>query len=283
MGQQPEITDAPVCFVRGVQFKFDASGGSGVNVQLVSNRVSQSKATAGGKTRKCHAVFQDLKRKILTGELGSDSPITEQALAQDYGCSQSTVREALMLLQENGLVDRRGYQGTFVTNPGLLEAMLLLKLRTDIETTGVTKATRLITKAQLEELREIDREFDECHAQRDIFGCAEADRALHLKLFNIAEMPVLEPMLARTSMMLQRLTLPSLRTAQTWKRPGLTPHSAVLDALEVRDIHAATNAIKAHILSSAILLAPHFYGTDVQSLREKCEERTPPLDAVSGF
>ena len=73
------------------------------------------------RARKSDAVYQDLKRMILTGLLTSDSPITEQALAQEYGCSQSTIREALMALQEYGLVVRRGYQGTFVTDPSLLD------------------------------------------------------------------------------------------------------------------------------------------------------------------
>ena len=92
-------------------------GGSDVNVLLTADRRSPVQAENRGKrARKSDAVYQDLKRQILTGEMTSESPITEQSLAQDYGCSQSTIREALMLLQECGLVVRRGYQGTYVTD-----------------------------------------------------------------------------------------------------------------------------------------------------------------------
>ena len=183
-------------------------GGSNVNVLLVADRRSPVRGNSKGKrARKSDAVYQDLKRKILTGEMTSESPITEQPLAQDYGCAQSTIREALMLLQEYGLVERRGYQGTFVTNPSLLEARLMLKLRLNIEATGIVETVNRVSQDQLDEIIELDDRFEECRHRRDVFGCAEADRAMHLKLFKIANMPVLEPVPVRTFMILQRVML----------------------------------------------------------------------------
>ncbi|MDN3718606.1 GntR family transcriptional regulator [Roseibium salinum] len=153
-------------------------------MQQTANKVPpRNSASDGKRARKSEAVFQDLRRKVLTGELTSESPITEQSLAQDYGCSQSTIREALMLLQEYGLVVRLGYQGTFVTNPSQLEARLMLRLRIDIETTGIAEAVGNVTPEDLAELRELDRQFERCHANRDVFGCAEIDLSFHLKLF----------------------------------------------------------------------------------------------------
>ncbi len=222
---------------------------------------------SGKRARKSDAVYQDLKRKILTGELTSDSPITEQALAQDYACSQSTIREALMLLQENGLVIRRGYQGTFVTDPTVLEAKLMLKQRLDIESTGIIEAAKLVTPRQIEDLRDLDHQCEACRERRDVFGFGEVDRFLHLKLFRIARMPVLEPVLVRTTMMLQRVMLPAPKPDAAWSRSNMTPHKAVLDALEARDTMGALNALQEHILSGAVLLAPHFYGSDLGKLQ----------------
>ena|GEM_PF-279298 len=238
-----------------------------MNVHTSANKSLQTTATTGTKrARKSDAVYQDLKRKILTGQMTSHSPITEQSLAQDYGCSQSTIREALMFLQECGLVIRRGYQGTFVTDPSLIEARLMLKLRIDIETTGAAEAVRNVTPGDLAELRDLDRQFDECRIRRDVFGGAEVDRALHLKLFQISRMPNLEPMLVRTTMILQRVMLPTPRPEASWRSPNITRHRAIFDALETRDVDRTLDALKAHIVSSAILLAPHFYGTDLDRL-----------------
>lgn len=244
---------------------------------------SPSKPARGGKRqRKSASVFQDLKRKILTGILTSDSPITEQSLAQDYACSQSTVREALMHLQEHGLVIRRGYQGTFVTDPSLLEARLMLKLRLDIEVTGISEAVKKITSAHLAELYELDRHFEECRAHRDVFGCAEYDQALHQKLFEVADMPALVPMLLRSTLGLQRVMLSKPRPDSAWARPNVTPHRAILGALEEQNAAEATRALKAHILSSAVLLAPQFYGTDLDQLHENYENEPNQIVALAG-
>lgn len=255
-----------------------------MNVQIAEDTDLQAKSVTGGKrARKSDAVYQDLKRKILTGELTSDSPITEQSLAQDYDCSQGTIREALMLLQEFGLVVRRGYQGTFVTDPSVLEAMLMLKLRIDMETTSVTEAAKHVVPDQLAELHDLDRQFEECRLRRDVFGCAEIDRNFHLKLFRISQMPTLEPVLVRTTMMLQRVMLPTPRSESAWKRHNVTPHQAILEALETGDVQGAKNAMKAHILSSAVVLAPHFYGTDLEQLQQNYEKEPAQIAALAGL
>jgi len=239
----------------------------------------QAENTRGGKrTRKSDAVYQDLKRKILTGEMTSESPITEQSLAQDYGCSQSTIREALMLLQEYGLVVRRGYQGTFVTNPSVPEAQLMLKLRVDIEATGITEAVKYVTQSQIDDLYDLDRQFEDCRARRDVFGCAEVDRTLHVRLFKIAQMPILEPMLLRTFMILQQVMLSKPRPEVSWARPNVTPHATIFEALAERDQDATQAALRSHILSSAVLLAPHYYGTGLDRLQDQVD--TLPLQSA---
>ena len=270
-------------FSRADPSKFDAVGGSVVNLQLAEDTDLQYGSEWNGRrARKCDAVYQDLKRKIFLGELTSDSLITEQSLAQDYNCSQSTIREALMLLQEFGLVDRRGYQGTFVTNPSMPEAMLLLKLRIDLETTSVTEAAKNITGCQLKELRDLDQQFEECRLRRDVFGCSEVDRTFHLNLFKIAQMPTLEPVLLRTTMMLQRIMLPTPRSEAAWTRQNVTPHQSILTALELRDTEGAQVAMKAHILSSAIVLAPHFYGKDLEHLQESFTKEPGQVADLTG-
>lgn len=247
-------------------------GGNDVNTTAAADKRPHAERERGGKrARKSEAVYQDLKRKILTGEMTSESPITEQSLAQDYGCSQSTIREALMLLQEYGLVARRGYQGTYVTNPSLPEAQLMLKLRVDIEVTGVAEALNHVTRAQLDELYDLDRQFEDCRARRDVFGCAEVDRALHLRLFKIAQMPILEPMLLRTFMILQQVMLSTPRPEDSWARTNVTPHRDIFDALSERNKDATQAALRSHILSSAVLLAPHYYGTDLGRLKDQVD------------
>lgn len=259
------------------------AGGNDVSFQIADQSEPHGESSSTSKrARKCDSVFEDLKRKILTGVLTSNSPITEQSLAQDYSCSQSTIREALLLLQQYGLVVRRGYQGTFVTDPSTIEAMLLLKLRTDIEVTGIAKAAQIVTQDQMDELRCLTTQYEASRKRRDVFEGAELDRSLHLTLFRIAQMPVLEPMLVRTTMMLQRILLPVPRPEEAWKNPAITSHTEVLNALETRAPDTAARAMRAHILSSAVLLAPHIYGKDLDKLARAFEKEPVGFSALTG-
>ncbi len=65
--------------------------------------------------RQRELVYATLKRRILLNELRPETALTELGVAQEMGCSQGTVREALLRLQEDGLVLREGHRGTTVT------------------------------------------------------------------------------------------------------------------------------------------------------------------------
>lgn len=60
--------------------------------------------------RKSNAVYGSLRRLIMLSELNGGSILTEQSLAHEFTCSQGTIREALLRLEQDGLVERRGYQ-----------------------------------------------------------------------------------------------------------------------------------------------------------------------------
>ena len=70
-------------------------------------------------------VASALRERILAGEWAPGEAIpAESALAQSYGVAVGTIRQALSLLVEDGLLERRHGKGTFVS-PGLAGATML--------------------------------------------------------------------------------------------------------------------------------------------------------------
>ena len=61
-------------------------------------------------------VAEGLRRDIMLGEIEPGATVTELEVAARFHCSQSTVREALLLLQEEGLVQRSPHRGTRVAS-----------------------------------------------------------------------------------------------------------------------------------------------------------------------
>jgi GntR family transcriptional regulator len=63
-------------------------------------------------------IYEDLSSQISSGALGPDAQLpSETALAQRYGVSRMTVRQAVRQLQEEHRLTRRRGAGTFVTRP----------------------------------------------------------------------------------------------------------------------------------------------------------------------
>ena len=211
--------------------------------------------------RKSEAVYQELKRRILLGLLTYESPITEQALAQEYECSQGTVREALLRLQECGLVDRRSYQGTFVTRTTTEEAVVMVRLRLNLECACIERVVAAMTDRRMSELRKLDSMFWEHRNRHDVFGTSEMDRIFHRTLFGIAEMPMLEPILRRTLLQLHRYMISQHQGNIVWMRHPVATHGEILDAISDRDVATARKLAAKHISLALALLAPEVYET----------------------
>ena len=66
------------------------------------------------KTRAQH-VADDLRERILGGEFKGGSQLRQDALARDYDVSRIPVREALLTLESEGLVEFHAHRGAFTT------------------------------------------------------------------------------------------------------------------------------------------------------------------------
>ena len=84
----------------------------------------------GGK--KSDLAYGALKRAIMLRDLEPGQQIREQSVAAKFHCRQSTVREALINLSKDGLVNRTAYHGTHVTNTSLEEATGLVRISLSI-------------------------------------------------------------------------------------------------------------------------------------------------------
>src|SRR6476646_11085809 len=90
--------------------------------------------------RPADVVYGHVKRQIMLNELKPETALTELGLAHELGCSQGTIRETLLRLQEDGLVARTARRGTVVTRLTADEAQEMLILRRTIETRGAARA-----------------------------------------------------------------------------------------------------------------------------------------------
>lgn len=191
-------------------------------------------------------VYSALKRRIVLNEIAPGDALTELGLARELGCSQGTVRETLLRLQEDGLVVRDGHRGTTVTELDPDAAIEILELRKRLETRGALRAVGAYDDRARAELDAIRKAMAKAAQRGDEFGLIELDMRFHATIFRLASPSVLEQILIRCMLHShrQKLWAPGHRRtlAKTADR-----HAPLMAALEARDGPRLAREIEHHL------------------------------------
>lgn len=209
-------------------------------------------------SRRSHAVFVALQREIVLGDLPPDSALTEMELAQRFQCSQSTVREALMQLSEEGLVKRLPHRGTLVAPCRTEDARALIHIRREVECGYLERVLGNAGRGlvgqlgdELDAMRNAARDGDE-------YRLSVHDRAFHTALFAAADLPLVVPILTRCLIHNHRYKImnsqPNRALEETAER-----HVPIIKALRAGDIDQL-RAVLSHHISTIVDFGPDLTG-----------------------
>lgn len=104
-------------------------------------------------------------------------------LAEALGVSRSPVREALLKLQEAGLVRFAKNRGFEIIETGASDVAEIFAIRLGLEPPAVYRAARLRTPEQLADVYRLMAEMQRCADKRDETEFFVYDRALHVQLY----------------------------------------------------------------------------------------------------
>lgn len=127
-----------------------------------------------------------LRAALISGELRPGQVYSAPGLAADFGISATPVREAMLDLAREGLVEpvrNKGFRITEVTERDLDQ---YTEIRTLIEVPTVGRVTREAGHEDLEALRPVAEDIVRAARDHDLIGYLEADRRFHLGLLGLA-------------------------------------------------------------------------------------------------
>lgn len=107
-----------------------------------------------------------LRNLILTGEYQPDERLIEEQIAERLGVSRTPVRQALVKLEAEGLVEIPPNRGAVVCSFSIEDVWDIYDLRAELEGYGARRAAFRIDKEGLEKLRRLTGEMEELLDQR---------------------------------------------------------------------------------------------------------------------
>jgi len=179
-------------------------------------------------------VFHTLREAILKGELKPGERLMELQLASRLGVSRTPIREAIRMLQQEGLavtIPRRGAEVAKMTEKDMED---VLQIREALEILAVKLACEKVTKEQLGQLEKAVEGFERAVKTGDLKQIAQSDIDFHDKIFGAADNPKLVTLLNNIREQIYRYRIEYLKDEKNY--PNLIEeHRQIFQGLKNRD------------------------------------------------
>ncbi len=202
-------------------------------------------------------VIDRLRKAILTGELAEGTPLPEAQTAVKLGVSRVPVREALVELERQGLVefDRNGRACVRAFNQD--DVIELLSLRATLQRLA---ARMCAAKMTAEDERRLEAILTRARETHDLTAFSALDSAFHDEIVVIARHRRLERMWAdvraQMELWLARLHRRRENTLHDVREATLSSHRKMLDVLKSRKPDAAADLMERHCSWSEMFPPP---------------------------
>lgn len=198
-----------------------------------------------------------LRDTILSGKLKPGERVVERTLAKSLGVGQSTVREALQVLEHEGLIFKKANTASFVTRLSQERVAEIVEIRRDLEPKAFALAHRKMNPAHLDELGALVRRIEEGVAKNDYYQVSGTDLAFHQKVWRIAEHRTLERILTQLCTPLFGYLMVYMSTAGFQLKERVKSYQLLLDALAGADAESVVQASLGHISNTWLEFLPH--------------------------
>lgn len=193
-----------------------------------------------------------LRGMIVRGTLRAGSDIGEAALSERLGTSRTPLREALKLLQAEGLVELRSHRGAFVAPVDVDEAPDAFAVVAALEQLAAERAATRMTAAALDALARMQDCMEREHRQHRMEAYFTLNQRIHRAVVAGSGSATLRSTHALVFARVERLRRLALRGQARWDE-SIAEHRAVLAALRARDAAAAGAAMGHHVRRTGLV------------------------------
>jgi DNA-binding GntR family transcriptional regulator len=213
-------------------------------------------------------IYQELRAELVSMRRRPGDAVSESEIALAYGVSRTPVREAILKLADEGLLDVFPQSGIFVSRIPLAALPEAIIIRKALEETTARLAAQHATTSQILQLRAIVERQREADEAGDRVGFHQADELFHAEIAEVARHPGIWTLIQQVKVHVDRyrqLTLPVAgRMTQV-----IAEHERILKGIEAHDPEGARAAMERHLerllrdISTTHDTNPEFFADEV--------------------
>ena len=194
-------------------------------------------------------VSDALRQAIRDGVLPPGERLMEIPLAEELGVSRTPIREAIRILEQEGLVVMIPRRGTYVADMSLKDVTEVFELRSILEELAAELAAERITNEEIEALEQHLVEIGNYMNEKNLDKVVQADILFHEILYKASRNDRLVEMIHNLREQTLRFRTLSMsqtgRLAKTWDE-----HRQLVEAISDRDVERARQIARIHMEES---------------------------------
>ncbi len=207
------------------------------------------------------AAYLQLRRAILRNELPSENHLSQRELEQRFAVGRTPLREALRMLQREGLVEAEPNHRVRVAGFSFPDLEQLYAMRISLEALAIRLSVPCLQTVELDRLKEFLTRMAELSTPETYERWEVLHRAFHLGLIAHAGPRIVKTAAQLSDHAERYRRFYSMGTPHAFER-GMREHLSILDACLARDPGAAAESLARHyssvVLGTLAVLAPEY-------------------------
>ncbi|WP_291056083.1 GntR family transcriptional regulator [Herbiconiux sp.] len=192
-------------------------------------------------------VYERLREALIDQVFAPGEPLREATLTEMYGVSKTPIREALVRLQQDGLVEIAAYRGARASSYSAADLAEIFEAREILEVECVRRAAAASGSSTAERLAATVDSAASAVERGELAVAAASLDEFDEVLFEQLKNALLDEIHQRLSMHLRRVGRVNL-SADSIAR-SLAEHRTIIAAVAAHDPDAADAALRAHLHS----------------------------------
>lgn len=187
--------------------------------------------------------YLKIRNWILEGTFAPGAQLRDKELAEQLGVSRTPIREALLRLEDEGLVQTKPNSCTLVSSIDFHNAFHLYSIVWTLERLALSQAFGSITDDHIQMMIEANERFLEKMKAQDRLAALDADHDFHSIYVKLSQNPELEKIIFEIKNKLRRLDLyyfDKIKDAAL----SYDEHKKIIEALKQKDLSQAMNAVE---------------------------------------
>lgn len=197
--------------------------------------------------------YAALKRALTEMDIydrPGDIRLDERELCAALGVSRTPIREALNLLEQEGLVRSQPRQGVFVVKKTKKEILESITVWGALESMAARLATERAGDQEIGALRTLFREFDDDRPAEHLNEYSDANIAFHQAIIRLGRCDLIVDITENLFIHVRAIRKMTIKQEDRAER-SIADHFKIIEALERRDAEAAERLVREHTLGLA--------------------------------